>query len=397
MSIVASIPSKFWMRLCANRCVAFLGAGFSLPAGFPTWRGMVTNLVDEARTGGAARSKPREFALAEDFLKNGDYALAAVLLVQEELIEKSERSKALGRMFASPRDVPPRMKQRLESLLSAPWAGILTTNYDRLVDDKIGGSTEFRKVENAGPQLGTLLSDPSRFFAKLHGESWKEDGVLTTEDYHRTYLREPYLQIFLPAVMLAHHLVFIGCSLEDEIVRMRVRLCESFNQQVPRAYALMPKNSETERRSFFLDKYAGIECWLYDPNDIDHPDHGGVDAFLDATAACAGNTEGADELALLPIGDRLKKIGRLNRMLLRAVLACGGKIESSVFNEAEALLRRQTKDGWLSGYYSHLDRSQLRSCALQFIAADLLSPSGSDLLVHADLEIELRAFRSEEP
>jgi hypothetical protein len=395
MSILDSIPQLFWARLCAGRCLAFVGAGFSLPAGFPIWRTMVTRLVDEARSNGAPLRKPAQFSLAEDFLRVGDFALALDVLVREELIEKQERTRVLESLFATPRHLPVRMAKRLRNLTTTPWAGVLTTNYDRLIEEHMGPSGQYRKVESAGPVLGTLLSDPCRFFAKLHGESWKEHCVLTVEDYHRTYLREPFLEHFLHSAMLSFHFVFIGCSLEDELIRTRVRLCDTFNQQVPRSYALLPKSPESERRRSFLEKYAAIDCWLYDPADPLAPDHGAIDVFLDACCCCIDAGDSFPSSPTLQM--KLAQIGRLNRMLLRAILACPNQeVELAVFSEPSDLQRRQIKDSWLASYFAHLSALDMTSRANRFVSLGLLafksSVLGDILTVTPSLEPTLHSF-----
>ncbi len=37
-----------------GHCVAFVGAGFSMPAGFPSWDGLLRKMLDAAIGGGAA-------------------------------------------------------------------------------------------------------------------------------------------------------------------------------------------------------------------------------------------------------------------------------------------------------------------------------------------------------
>ena len=55
--------------------------------------------------------------------------------------------------------------------------------------------------------------------------------------------------------MLRYHIVFVGCSLEDEILRIRRKLCFDFSSRIPTAYALLPE-SENNVAESMVEGYA---------------------------------------------------------------------------------------------------------------------------------------------
>ena len=369
-----------------------------MPANFPSWKEMIRLLLEASRSNGADTRMPNEFQMAIDYLNNGEYAMAADILVSKRLLDPDDMSHILEDLFTSRKPLDPRMSERLQNLLHGTWSGILTTNYDKLIDEAVGRGSGFRKCDDASKSLGTLLSDPCRFYAKLHGESWRKSGVLTVEDYNRTYIREPYLEKFMESVMLSRHLVFVGCSLEADLLQMRSRLFNVFAPSLPKAYALLPDTPANQRRYNYLKDHVGIECWLYDPHDPAYrSEHGAVDDFLLRCAECRDLGEGSIPLISSTQNALLKSMGRANRMLLRAVLDCTNQqVLRADFADSNALQRTQKTLAYLRPYYSHYTSSELLALARRFIDCNLLVQKTiglEDYLeAHPNLAASLAAF-----
>jgi len=231
--------------------------------------------------------------------------------------------------------------RRLRGLTRGPWAGIVTTNYDALIEtalaERIVGGTSSQMdtpqssgfydrdvaiVQGDDSRLGAILARPPAggFLVKIHGSISGANVVISTEDYGRTYLAAPRMTSFLTALMLRYHLVFIGCSLEDELVRLRRRLAIEFSRVIPPAYALMPDTALNLERINWLRNNALVECLTYSPEDGQHRF---VDDFLDEAAACTDwalrRTPSAAitrKLANLALAERIKSVGDINIRLL---------------------------------------------------------------------------------
>ncbi len=325
------MPEQLRRLLLERKCVAFVGAGFSMACGMPDWKALLVNLLTRAR---AARKDGRKAALIRDCeyaISRGHFGLAADIIA--ELMPRPDIDATIREQFGTDRytvaarSSQKRMANRLRHLIAAPWAGIVTTNYDELIEHEIVRSERrgIVRFEGDNPRLGSVLSLPPSngfFFVKLHG-SIGSDIVLGSDEYDRTYVATPRMTDFLTALMLRYHLVFIGCSLEDEILRCRRRLGTLFGQHLPRAYAFLPETRWNLVRRASLEKNAQIECVFYPTKD---KEHASVDEFL---RTAAGLDLGASEvsrqsLKRLSVGDRLKSVGELNRQLLRLIASQSG-------------------------------------------------------------------------
>lgn len=338
-----TIPEKLRHLILQRQCVAFVGAGFSMPCGMPGWEGLLWHLRDVAK---ASVSDDRdkvtiermEFALRQKHLQ-----LAAGII--RDLLQEADLNRAISEkysleMFYSLNQKDKRrMRSRLKNLVVAPWAGIITTNYDSLIEFGLKEYTKgnFDESSADSANFGSVLCTHSayrKFFVKIHGSVVGGKYVLGTEEYDRTYLTDPRVSSFLNAVMLRYHVVFIGCSLEDEILRLRRRLCHYFDRNIPAAYALLPDSEYNDARRRLLQDQAQITSLLYSPREgrAKQP-HQEVDLFLSQAcmqSAPAGLVDGAlnanslGVLRSLDLVERLRQVGVLNREILSYVSQSGG-------------------------------------------------------------------------
>ncbi len=327
------VPKTLLTRIERRQCVAFVGAGFSMSCGMPRWHDLLTNLLEFAKESSPNEPGSGPLHACEATIADGNLALAASmirdLITPSDLDELIRHEFGLLRLHQAEPGAQKRTYKRIENLIKAPWAGIVTTNYDELIEHGIKLHHRGDLVEATGnvPRLGTILAQPPTgnfFFVKIHGSVSGSEIVLSTEEYDRIYLAAPQMTAFLTALMLRYHLVFVGCSLEDEILRLRRALCQHFKRVVPLAYALLPDDPRNRSRLSWLRTQAMVECLLYSAADHTHQ---AVDEFLAAAAACAndpakpqeiGATQG--ELRMMKTKQRLGAIGSINRELIKVVV-----------------------------------------------------------------------------
>jgi hypothetical protein len=278
-----------------HQCVAYVGAGFSMACGMPDWKGLLGRLLEKAWAsldGGVGNDeRRRKIDCAARAVNHGEYDRAAHLL-KKDILSEVEVNRTMQELFAN--DVFHRanasqkqqMKVRMDSLVCGPWAGIVTTNYDKIIETAISSNNSRYELSDADiNRLGIILAQPfnSSFFVKLHGSISGERPVLTTSDYDRLYLKAPNVVAFLTALMLRYHVVFIGCSLTDEVIRLRRTLALHFDNYIPTAYGLLPESENNRDHKAWLAEVAQIQVTLYDAGDTAHR---AVDRFLAEIATC---------------------------------------------------------------------------------------------------------------
>lgn len=299
-----------------GRCALFVGAGLSAAAGLPTWRGLMNRMIQRVapfaldaagleamnkqvqalykREGGVVLN-PLPQAKVQPFFaehlswartealfqaaqgvnpEHGDAFAQALARVERDSASAAELQALLaagkyaelagycrdllGRQafheelraaLKLPGDIPALHR----SVVETPYACIVTTNFDSLLEDAHvrWGQRGIPKAPT-GAELGsqgTLLFDESFFILKAHGDLDDEHSiVLTTDDYRRVIHSNPAFQATMGGILQRYAVLFVGYSLSD--VNFRLLLDSQltvFNEHVPPRYALMEGVGPAER------------------------------------------------------------------------------------------------------------------------------------------------------
>lgn len=109
------------------------------------------------------------------------------------------------------------LQEELELLGSCQVDGIITTNYDSLLEETFPGYTVFVGQEDLLLRRSYQLAE----IYKIHGSvDVPVSMVLGAEDYERFDANSPYLVAKLMSVFVEHPIVFLGYSLTDRNVRV---------------------------------------------------------------------------------------------------------------------------------------------------------------------------------
>lgn len=136
-----NVPDGLINSIKSGNCVAFIGAGFSVPAKLPTWAELLRKILDKVEHEKLLKiGQPSELL---DFLRtkisaayatgNSEiYDLVAQLLEDNlgvEVVERLVRNELATAKHA----IPTAMQERLKLLDSIPFKAIITTNFDMLL------------------------------------------------------------------------------------------------------------------------------------------------------------------------------------------------------------------------------------------------------------------------
>lgn len=107
-------------------------------------------------------------------------------------------------------------KDEIEKLKLARVAGIITTNYDRLLEQVFQG---FKVFTGQNQMIFQPMHRWGEIY-KIHGCATSPSSIIfTEEDYDSFKSRQKYLTATLLTIFLEHPIVFIGYSLTDENVK----------------------------------------------------------------------------------------------------------------------------------------------------------------------------------
>jgi hypothetical protein len=210
------------------------------------------------------------------------------------------------------RDVPADIPDPHQIIVNLPFAAVVTTNYDKLLENAYLSLTHQRPkmpthLDRA--MLGTILFDGSFFILKAHGDIDRPDSlVLTARDYQDITHSNPAFDAVFSALLLTNALLFVGYSLSDPDFRLLLdRQLATFGDYVPDRYAVMPGMSRVERD--VLWRTARVKVLSYEEGA-----HEQVVVFLRALAQAVEQSEpqrrSMESPSLIPAVPINKEMGR---------------------------------------------------------------------------------------
>jgi hypothetical protein len=202
-------PPELIRNINSGRCFALVGAGPSCELGYPSWAELARSVHDHLKSSGKIKDQPAY----DSFASNRDYP---AFFRQAELDAGSRDALiTILREYLKPK--AGRHGYIYEFLTGWPFACYLTTNYDNELSDRLKKEKHFFQVlQNRLPDFQSLRDSVSNVILKLHGDlDHPRDLVLTSRDYDRVSVGEPYFRTRLRAAMEMFDLFIIGHSLSD--------------------------------------------------------------------------------------------------------------------------------------------------------------------------------------
>lgn len=261
------IPTSLLQKLKDNKVILFVGAGLSINSGAFSWPTLLAKLIEKCDQEGIDISRDKKEL--NTLLKGGtpDLLIAAKYL---RSVLKEKMDEALKETLTKLR---PNEAHSICAKIGFP--GIITTNYDSLIEDKIREYTGVPCSVILPARLYDLarIEDNELWVLKLHG-SVEDPGtiVLTFDDYEELYKEKSTHETFY-RLMQRYTLLFVGFGMEDpDTVQQLVRMNRIFGSSRQRHYALVEtSNFGKIKEDFFLDAY-GIQLIKYRKTSNKHPE-----------------------------------------------------------------------------------------------------------------------------
>ena len=217
--------------------IPFVGAGMSMPSGYPGWESFLYQALDETTVNRDAFGR----TIAE-----GQYEEAAQMLNDALpagcFLEKVENE------FGGNREICGAV-QRLPLIFKQ---AVVTTNFDNVLTRCYKDAKLNFEADLLGPnakELPRALGENKRVLVKLHGEaSSSNNRILTKCEYDNHYKDGQALEIAISAIS-NRTLLFLGCSLTiDRTIKcLRCIVKRQGHENSPRHYAFIKLNEGEDR------------------------------------------------------------------------------------------------------------------------------------------------------
>lgn len=222
----------------------FLGAGSSMQYDAPNWNTLINNVYKGYKNG-----------------SNIDRAQHAVM---KGIDIKTEISKQTSLIKIDPR----RENTYLNYLLNFDFKSIWTTNYDQIIEKVLEKKAKTFKPIYKYSHFQELSYPGGCFLFKINGSHNAPKTIVVTKEDFINYKKshEAYL-ILLKRELLCHSFLFLGCSFEDDILRICIKdilNCienSSENYSTDHFAVIVEKNPEKmEFISKDLSRHYNIKC-----------------------------------------------------------------------------------------------------------------------------------------
>lgn len=299
-----SLPAELTSAVRAGRCVCFVGSTFSYPAGGSKWLDLVNDFADRVER-------------ADVKIERRDAKGKAQMQYQHELMIAAIDAK--GRRFAAQqlnealtRGMQPHgMEQRVERLLDTGFAGLITSNWDSLLEGLTCNSANgkqqilacYPRMQGSCRDFTDLLQGSAVTaylpYLKIEGDATcSEKWWLKHEDADKIN-DTPEMKAFWNELFRTHTVLFLGPGiaestehgyyLESHLARRASSGTASLTPYYAKFRGPDEDESECERlRTVYRSKY-GLELVFFDHSLRQERDgclvRDGMDAVLEALSS----------------------------------------------------------------------------------------------------------------
>jgi hypothetical protein len=275
------IPNRLIEAARNRRLVPFVGAGMSKqadPQHFPNWTELLERLIEASQRA--------------SYLSTDDATLLQSMLVSHRHLMVAESLKSrlpidfyasfLESQFSPPNIGPARVHKLLFDLSPAL---IVTTNYDRLIEDAYATTAHkaMTVIDYSDPgAMQRRLQDHNRvhrpFLFKMHGDIDDTRGlVLSESDYRRLLYDEQGYKMVLSSIFIHYVVLMLGFSFADEELNLTLGQLRHFLKSSSSPdYILLPHTAVNLLEAERFRKDFGLEVITYPAT----PDHRGLEDFL---------------------------------------------------------------------------------------------------------------------
>lgn len=279
-------PKPLLESILQDRCVPFIGSGFSKNADVPSGKNMLD--WDELGMAFAKEMENYKYSNAIDAISAYSYAYSRPVMV-----EKMKSLLLTGEVKTG---------NTHKAFCKLQFDIVCTTNFDRLLESTYDFLKRPCNAIINESQLSVAPSKDEVTLLKMHGDIYHPDRIVATEEDYDKFLDEnPMLATYLSNLLITRTPLFIGYSLEDDDFRQIWQIVKNRLGRLRRqAYVIKVNCSDTERKRFERRGVAVVNI-TGNPNDYPHilaTIFAELKAYWDDSVKVVGESSAQSELAL---------------------------------------------------------------------------------------------------
>lgn len=249
------IPDRLIQAHEDGKVVFFCGAGISMKAELPNFKGLVNDLREAINL--------VNFQELDVAIERGELDRAINLMEQEYVRGRYGLRKHVASIL-SPNLEAPQATQTHESLLALAQSKdgrhrLVTTNCDRIFESVVQDLTENMIVNrHRAPHLPVPTKNQWDSLVYLHGllesdgnsehsEINLNDIVLSSQDFGNAYLKDRWAARFVSELFRNYTVCFVGYSIDDPILRYMVDAADSGDPSPERFALCSYKDAEEDK------------------------------------------------------------------------------------------------------------------------------------------------------
>lgn len=218
------VPQALVSACADGNCVLYVGGGLVYMSGSPSWRDVLTGVIDYAETQSsnqASTAGADSTTITDDFHTRWDplrplVAAGTSLPYVAELIAARLPRETLAVAVAAALGKATVVRPVIYNVLDdVPFSGIIDANWDRVFAEGYIAKHFVMLTPSNREQFAPLLRDKLPFYLRLWGSPEQSDSfVFTPEELRRAMYENDSLSRFVTSIVFSKTLLFLGSSVE---------------------------------------------------------------------------------------------------------------------------------------------------------------------------------------